>query len=81
MRLRPFFWLRHRSRLLDFSGVISIGLVSVVVWKAQLTWIVLVPVLLRPLQELQVVLHLALDEHFHRNGAVDVMSTECIWWV
>lgn len=39
---------------------------------------VLVPVLLRPLHELEVVLHLALDQLLHGDGSVDVVFTEQI---
>lgn len=40
------------------------------------TWKVLIPVLLCPLQELKVVLHLALDKHFHGYRAIDAVFAE-----
>lgn len=42
------------------------------------TRVVLVPEALCPLQELQVVLHLAFDQHLDRDGTVDVVLAESI---
>jgi hypothetical protein len=39
---------------------------------------VLVPEALCPLQELEIVLHLALDELFDRDGAVNVVLAESV---
>jgi hypothetical protein len=39
---------------------------------------VLVPVLLDELEELEVVLHLALDEGFDADGLIDMVLGECV---
>ena len=40
------------------------------------TRVVLIPVLLRPLQELQVILHLAFDEVGHGDGSLNAVFAE-----
>lgn len=60
---------------------------EVLVWCCREIWVglcgnrtreVLVPEALCPLQELEVVLHLALDEHLDGDGAVDLVLAEYI---